>query len=195
MQIEFNPFPKIARLTRNCVITEKLDGTNAQIYITESGDFLCGSRTRWITPEQDNYGFAAWAYAHKEELLKLGPGAHFGEWWGKGIQRNYGIAEKRFSLFNTRRWCLSNQEPKLIRNTTKMQERLPSCCSLVPELYVGLFSTDRILKELDTLRLNGSYAAPGFMNPEGIVIYHEAAGILFKKTLEKDEEPKSISTH
>jgi hypothetical protein len=28
---------------------------------------LVGSRTRWITPEQDNYGFARWAMEQKKE--------------------------------------------------------------------------------------------------------------------------------
>src|SRR5882724_293770 len=102
--MEFTEFNKIARLSRNCVVTEKLDGTNASIVIGEAGEFLVGSRTRWITPEDDNYGFARWAHTHKEELLTLGPGQHFGEWWGNGIQRKYGLSEKRFSLFNTARW-------------------------------------------------------------------------------------------
>ena len=69
--MEFQEFPKIARLTRECTITEKIDGTNASIYIGENGEFLVGSRSRWITPEEDNYGFAKWALANKEELLKL----------------------------------------------------------------------------------------------------------------------------
>jgi len=36
----------------------------------------------------------------------------------------------------------------------------------------------------------GSLAAPGFMNPEGIVSYHIAGNTGFKKTIEKDSEPK-----
>lgn len=28
------------------------------------------------------------------------------------------------------------------------------------------------------------------MKPEGIVVFHVAGGYLFKKTIEKDEEPK-----
>ena len=47
---------------------------------------------------------------------------------------------------------------------------------------------------IDGLRRNGSVAAPGFLKPEGIVIWHEAARQYFKKTLEKDDVPKSIST-
>lgn len=180
--MEFEGFPKIARLNRNCIITEKLDGTNASIFIGSDGQFLIGNRTRWITPEQDNYGFAKWATANKEELLKLGEGHHFGEWWGQGIQRNYSKQEKVFSLFNTSRW-----------NDEALR---PSCCSIVPTLYEGAFADNGVLKGIKTslncLQTEGSKAAPGFMKPEGIIVWHEAARQLFKVTLEKDEEPKGL---
>ena len=109
--MEFTEFPKMARLSREVIVTEKIDGTNAQVCIGEDGSMLAGSRTRWITPQDDNHGFAAWVEAHREELLTLGPGRHFGEWWGSGIQRGYGLKEKRFSLFNARRWCQHGAEP------------------------------------------------------------------------------------
>jgi hypothetical protein len=183
--IEFKEFPKIARLSRGCVITEKIDGTNASVYVPElpgeAGDrpFLVGSRSRWITPEDDNYGFARWAYDHTEELLQLGPGHHFGEWWGSGIQRCYGLqkGEKRFSLFNVARW-------------TRPEVVLPACCSLVPVLYSGPFGIDAVDNALADLRTTGSKAAPGFMDPEGVVVYHQASRTLFKKTLKDDEAPK-----
>ena len=177
--MEFESFQKMARLSREIIITEKLDGTNAQICIGEDGSFQVGSRTRWITPENDNFGFAAWAYANKDELMQLGHGRHFGEWWGQGIQRRYGLEEKRFSLFNVSRW--DNPEDR------------PRCCDIVPTIYRGMFSQEAIESALDSLRLLGSSAAIGFMNPEGIIVYHCAAGIGFKKTLEKDESPKSKS--
>lgn len=201
--LEFQDFPKMARLSREVIVTEKIDGTNAQICIEETGDaeerdaWLCdpftvagvesgcgamrirvGSRTRWITPHQDNFGFATWVEQNKEELFKLGPGRHFGEWWGAGIQRKYGLDHKRFSLFNTSRW-----EDDAVR---------PACCHVVPVLYKGVFSTVEIEEALHKLRLDGSVAAPGFGNPEGIVAYHVAAGVGFKKTIEKDESPKSL---
>lgn len=176
MSMPFKGFPKIARLSREIIVTEKLDGTNAQICITDGGQFLAGSRTRWITPENDNYGFARWAYENKDELMQLGVGSHFGEWWGQGIQRNYGLAEKRFSLFNTYRW--NKDTPP------------PLCCQTVPVLYQGVMDEFCIGKALDDLDTYGSAAAPGFMKPEGIIIYHTAAGICFKKTIEKDEQPK-----
>jgi hypothetical protein len=173
---EFVTFNKIARLSREIVITEKIDGTNASIYIGEDGEFLTGSRNRWITPESDNAGFARWAAEHKESLLELGVGRHFGEWWGQGIQRNYGLKEKRFSLFNVSKWS----------------DVRPACCGVVPVLYRGIFDTQVIQDVLDDLAEHGSYAAPGFMNPEGIVIFHTASGVLFKKTIKNDETPKSL---
>lgn len=178
----FQPFPKMARLTRGCVITEKLDGTNAQIFISADGQSIrAGSRNRWISPTDDNYGFAGWVESNRDELLKLGPGRHFGEWWGAGIQRRYGFAgpnAKFFSLFNTGRW-LTNPD-------------LPLCCNVVPLLYAGVFNDAAVERTLDLLRLKGSTASPGFMQPEGIVVFHSASQTLFKKTIEHDSEPKEV---
>lgn len=177
---DFEPFEKIPRLSREVVVTEKIDGTNACVYISEGGEFACGSRSRWITPMDDNYGFAKWAHDNRDNLLLLGPGLHFGEWWGQGIQRNYSQPCKRFSLFNTSRW---------------LDDALrPACCDVVPVLYSGLLDDFGVMKgvkaAIKQLQEQGSAAAPGFMRPEGVVIYHTAARIYFKKTLEKDEEWK-----
>ncbi len=200
-EITFEKFTKIPRLTRECIITEKIDGTNAQIYIVslntntniindfiqknwiviENGYFtygiLVGSRNKWLSPNKDNYGFASWVNENKNELIKLGPGRHYGEWWGLGIQRRYDQEEKHFSLFNVHMW----------------KDDRPSCCSIVPVLYEGIFSTlivDSVLKDLEK---HGSYASPSFMEPEGIVIYHIASGHLYKKTIKNDSVPKGIS--
>jgi len=172
----FIPWPKIPRLNRTCTITEKLDGTNASIFISDTGEFLVGSRSRWITPQNDNYGFAAWAYKNKDELMLLGAGHHFGEWWGVGIQRRYNVDQKIFSLFNTKRW--TKETPP------------PACCRVVPVIAVGMFSTQLVESCLNLLKGHGSIAAPGFMRPEGLVVYHHAANQYLKVTIEKDEEPK-----
>ena len=176
----FEGFPKIARWSREVIITEKIDGTNASIWVNDMGtDLLAGSRSKWLLPgEPDNFGFRAWVEANKQELLKLGPGHHFGEWWGAGIQRRYGLKEKRFSLFNVSRWTA---------------ETAPVGCSVVPVLWQGPADmlTGAIELALARLRTEGSLAASGFMQPEGIVIYHVAGKALFKKTLEKDDQPKS----
>lgn len=193
--MEFIKFPKMARLSREVIVTEKIDGTNACIAIDEHGVMRVGSRTRWITPENDNYGFARWAYAHQDELMTLGCGRHFGEWWGNGIQRGYGLKEKRFSLFNVSRWALFGSEPEEMDtgnpNIIEHQHVLPECVGLVPVLYRGIFNTEKIDAVLNDLALNGSSAAPGFMRPEGVVVFHVAGNVGFKKTIEKDEQPKS----
>ena len=195
---EFAPFPKMPRLRRECIITEKIDGTNACVKITENGLLFAGSRSRWITPADDNFGFAKWVLEHRDELMQLGPGTHFGEWWGSGIQRGYGLpkGEKRFSLFNTIRWCLASDEPQLIPSADprieKYQERLPKCCGLVPVLSRGLFNTVLVDLCLRDLMECGSAASPGFMKPEGVVCYHVAGNFGFKATIEKDEEPKGL---
>lgn len=202
MLLEFEKFNKIARLNRQIVVTEKIDGTNAQIAILDRSEvdqsvldhptvpfmsvslngedylIIAGSRNRWISSKSDNFGFARWVSTNREQLVTgLGIGRHYGEWWGSGIQRRYDLNEKRFSLFNTNRWNDSN---------------LPDICSVVPVLYSGLFSQDAIDATLEHLRTYGSVAAPNFMRPEGIVVWHTAARTLFKVTLENDEVPKSL---
>ena len=184
---EFKKFNKIPRLSRECVVTEKIDGTNGVIYIGENGEFLTGSRSRWITPEVDNHGFSRWAYEHKDELMELGVGFHYGEWWGQGIQRGYGLTEKRFSLFNSGRWVKFTGDPILKEG----QEYCPDCCYVVPILYQGLFDTITFEGILKVMKEQGSIASKGFMRPEGIVIYHKQGNLYFKKTIEKDEEHKS----
>lgn len=167
----FQPFAKIPRIKKDMVITEKIDGTNAQIQITDTGQVLAGSRNRYITPDNDNYGFAWWVKENESELLKLGEGRHFGEWWGQGIQRRYDLTEKRFSLFNVGRWNNDNK---------------PACCHVVPTLFEGPFDTENYELALELLRAVGSVAAPGFMNPEGIVIYH--CGNLYKRTFDENHK-------
>ena len=173
--MEFRVFPKIPRLFREMIITEKIDGTNASIHVSADGlQIQFASRNRFITPIDDNFGFAMWGQQNVTELLKLGPGSHYGEWWGVGIQRGYELSERRFSLFNVSKWA----DPAL----------KPKCCSIVPILYEGLFCTETIDGVLKSLSQYGSRAVPNYMKPEGIVIYHKAAGSMFKVTLEGDKK-------
>ena len=195
----FEPFGKIARLNRDVIISEKLDGTNALVEIGQwpngrdvelpdqeniiasaNGLFmLAGSRTRYITPGKttDNFGFAAWVQTNADQLWTLGPGKHYGEWFGQGIQRGYGLKEKRFALFNVSRW-------------TDAAVR-PACCHVVPTLLTGPFTTEMTNMAVAMLRLNGSYAVSAFTPAEGIVIYHTASKQLYKVTLDGDGVPKS----
>jgi hypothetical protein len=193
------------------IVTEKLDGTNASVMVVPklekeldgwpsdmamAGDveggvvqnyLYAGSRKRFINPDNDNFGFARWVCDNAEELIKLGPGTHFGEWWGKGIQRGYDLDEKRFSLFNVMRWADSHSHEG---DLAPKQSVAPACCHVVPVIYHGPFDLERVEFELDYLKKRGSWAVDGFMNPEGIMIYHTAANQIFKKTFDGDEHGK-----
>ena len=185
---EFKEFKKIPRLSREMIITEKIDGTNGVIYIDDYNNLFVGSRTRWLDEHNDNFGFYKWVMRNKEALLKLGTGYHYGEWWGKGIQRGYNLQERRFSLFNVSRWKKDKEIPLL-----EKQEYCPDCCDVVPVLHAEVFNTEVINQILEELKRNGSSASPGFMKPEGVVVYHVAGNILFKKTIDNDTQPKSVS--
>lgn len=167
--IEFKPWPKIIRIEnkRKPVFTEKIDGTNACVVIDDFGKIAAQSRNRLICPNNDNYGFAKWVQDNKEDLLTLGPGHHYGEWWGRGIGRNYGQTERFFSLFNTRRWGPHNP------NT-------PKCCNVVPILPVS-----NTLEAIEYLRDNGSLLIPGWIKPEGAVMYEPDTDTYFKIIMDK----------
>ncbi len=199
--IEFKPWPKISRIDKPVVVTEKIDGTNAQVTIIDLAEhswqveeinryidltpelelppipitaqigalaILAGSRKRWITPEDDNFGFARWVEQNATDLVHLGPGTHYGEWWGKGIQRGYDLDHKRFSLFNTDKWS----------------EVRPACCDVVPVLYKGSLDTDLLLDVQSHLWFSGSAAAPGFKPPEGVMVYLTGPGVYLKAPFE-----------
>jgi hypothetical protein len=203
---DFPKFKPIPRLHREVTLTEKIDGTNGLIDIQWADDpdytpthdvvmyvkwedrnyaIAAGSRSRWIWPGMDNHGFAGWVFANADALVStLGVGTHYGEWWGSGIQRGYGLqkGEKRFSLFNSGRW------------TSDMLTAVPGL-GVVPILATGNGSELNLLVQqaLTDLQMHGSWVAPGFMRPEGVVAYHKAANSFFKVTCEKDDEWKGKS--
>lgn len=187
---DFESFEKIPRLNRQVVVTEKIDGSNVQVYITDDGLLYAGSRNRWIEPgkQTDHFGFAAWVQENAEELMQLGPGRHFGEWYGQGIARKYGLDRKKFALFNVGRW---RGESLVVRDDYDELVLPPAVCDVVPVLdIINGFDTEAIERSLDRLRQFGSVAEPGFMRPEGVVLFHTQSRRLFKVTLENDEKPK-----
>lgn len=205
--IEFTEFDKISRLNREVMVTEKIDGTNGQVHIRlaegselemgydtqiEVDGLPCyiraGSRNRWVLylGSDDNSGFGRWVHQHAHELAALGAGAHFGEWWGLGIQRKYGVPEKRWSLFNVGRWV---QEGSMPGPMGEKQSYAPKCCHVVPVIGIGT-GFDIVYQSIEKLKAEGSVAAPGFMKPEGVVAFHTHSRTLFKMTIEKDTEHK-----
>jgi hypothetical protein len=55
---------------------------------------------------------------------------------------------------------------------------------VVPVLHSGEFSTDAVESAMLKLATYGSVAVPGFMFPEGVVVYHSASRTSFKKTFD-----------
>lgn len=170
----FKSWGKIPRYTGTINVTEKIDGTNAQIHITSDGKVFTGSRNRWCTPDNDNYGFSTWVHDNIEEIKKLGVGRFYGEWWGEGIGRGYGIRGKCFTLFSGQK--IAKLPDMMIQNNP-----------FVPVIYRGKCPTGTIERVMQELWDKGSSVSPGFMRPEGIIIYHEDSRALYKKTFEKDE--------
>lgn len=175
--MEFKEFEKIERIGKlKMFITQKIHGTNAQvcIYVNENGDTVlkCGSRSRWITPEDDNYGFARHVHDNSEQYIeKLGVGRHFGEWCGPGINSGEGLGEKIFVLFDF--WKHPPEKP------------LPPKTVVVPVLYKGAIDFSAIDTTMDALKLSGSILCPGFMRPEGVVI--TVGDIRYKKVFNSEE--------
>lgn len=176
-EVKHIEFPKIGRLSKaTCYVSEKIDGTNSAIRIEGNEIVAIQSRNCLIDSNRegmkDNYGFAAWVRANEKTLIEdLGDGLHFGEWWGPGINRGYGLREKMFSLFDTRHsgrtWLTSN-------------------LSVVPLLATTQFNNVSFNQILNDLRANGSYASPGFMCPEGIIVFVYDVQKYFKILLEND---------
>lgn len=204
--MEFEPWPKIHRLFRDILVTEKIDGTNGCIVIepieydgtagsvVPDGSLFGGggmpgivvdghvvyaqSRKKILSPGKatDNFGFAGFVRESATELFDaLGPGRHYGEWYGSGIQRNYGLDHKRFALFNAERW---------------RDQPLPQPLETVPILYDGVFSQRAIEIRVDHLRNHGSRTAPGFKPAEGVVVYHKQGNVAFKVTCDNDYQSK-----
>lgn len=207
MTIEFQPWPKTPRLFRDIVITEKVDGTNSAVIIEEvmfddpseidpnvlavidRGPYryavAAQSRNRLITPGKttDNHGFARFVEENAEKLVDLlGPGRHYGEWWGKGIQGRYRVQFKGFALFNTEKhdglytWF----------SDTSIGDVLVEA---MPVLYKGPYSEQRIRETLSELSADGSVVSP-FDSAEGIVVFHTQSRKVYKVTLDNNDKGK-----
>lgn len=210
----FPGMPPTARLHRPWIITEKINGTNGLIAISndlataesigwpmplanytvldESNDLgwqrigvWAGSKNQWLGPDGDNFGFGGWVKENAVLLADLlGPGLHRGEWWGSGIQTGYDLPK--------------GEKRFSFFNTSRWDDR-----SLLLDLDIGLDVVPKIHDNVDGHDLNeaviaslalleqfGSLASPGFMRAEGIVAFQPASQTSFKATIHNDEIPK-----
>jgi len=107
--------PSIPKPTITFHGTVKIHGTNASVAFNAKDGIWYQSRENIITPEQDNAGFAFYAESNKDAFMRI---IHdvaaendidmhkntitvYGEWAGKGIQKNVAVSEleKTFYLF------------------------------------------------------------------------------------------------
>jgi hypothetical protein len=199
--MEFKSWPSIPRLSKEKVtVTEKIDGSNSCVRIRPfnidddranqvdtvsiDGDqytIWAQSRKRLLQPvkEKDNFGFARWVYDNAHSLVGvLGSGDHYGEWWGLGIQRGYGLKEKRFSLFNAPRWY------ETLHHTEARSEI--ANLYIVPTLFAGQFYDLDVTGLRDDLDQNGSKAVSGFKS-EGMVVYLRELNASYKVLLENND--------
>lgn len=189
--MEFKEYSKIPRLDKILMhITQKIHGTNAAVCVYNVGTeeapeykVHAQSRTRIITPLSDNYGFAAFVSENAQEMIeKLGPGIHYGEWAGPGINSGEGLKEKTFILFD--HWRYPADRP------------LPPKTVVVPVLYSGELKAGKIEECQEDLKANGSKLVPGFMRPEGIVV--TIGGARYKCVFEAEEtgwrKPDKVKT-
>ena len=178
----FKAWGKIPRFeNEEYCFREKIDGTNGCVLVLDQDhellqgalfaepieqigrDYIWAqSRTRFVHPGDDNFGFAGWVREHAAELVKLGQGYHYGEWWGRGIQRGYEQTDRHFSLF----YYPTALPTDVVRH--------------VPTIKAGSLAEAR-----QVLIDGGSLAQPGFMQPEGVVMYASAAKVYYKSIISK----------
>jgi len=170
-ELKYPSFPSIERIENiRCFINEKIDGTNGMIEITKDA-LRFGSRNTYLSSKEDNHGFYKFCkeyitYPVSDIIIRrlypnnppTYPVRIYGEWFGKGIQRTYGLKARYFMPFNPYH-----------------ADALTYCG--VPyivypaELYSGKFSVSQLELCMDDLKLRGSKVIEDYMNPEGVVIY------------------------
>lgn len=180
----FPAYPKTKRLESETItISEKIDGTNGLIrvrtHLDGTKDILAGSRSKWLftdgTKTWDNHGFGQWVRDNELELSKLPDGDHYGEWYGRGINRNYGMKDRKFMLFNRERYV--------------NLEEIPNCVELETVLFnnASIYGIDVVINGLEIeMDEKGSTHVPGFDRPEGLILRFKLAGKVYKEIFSKD---------
>ena len=171
------------------------DGT-VKLVDCESGEMFAvaaQSRKRLISPQDDNFGFARWVHENAHALVEvLGEGRHFGEWWGSGIQRGYGLknGEKYFSLFNVSRWNEKDEDTdQLLPHGKAELAKVPQLRTVPLLATTETFDTEHVNWILSLLESEGSQAVDHLWDAEGVIVYHTASGQVYKAFC--NDDPKS----
>lgn len=206
--VSYPSFSSIERLENiYCVISEKIDGTNGLIQIDYKYDWngqryddhlvQFGSRNRYITTTDDNAGFANYFTPHiasictlAESLINYGDNDNpkqdwpiyiYGEWFGKGIQRGYGLDEKYFMPFSS------------FYAEHMIKAGIPNI--MMPNImYTGKFSLEVVDNCMNRLTSGGFHTLiTNYDYPEGVVIYFPKYNFRLKQTFEGSKWERNIT--
>lgn len=219
---QFKSWGSTPRWHKGLHVTEKIDGTNAGVSVqgfskgtapefATDGLVVAGvdcdyvvraqSRKRIITPQNDNFGFAAWVWENADGLANLlGYGYHYGEWYGEGIQKNpLAVSGRRWALFNTWHW---GSKPNLDRLRMVDIPGLTTVPVLHDEQQDGPADYMTIPAIIEGLKAGGS-RADGYMTlreahkmdfhvegPEGIIVWQRETRQRYKILLREDDKHK-----
>lgn len=128
----------------------KLDGTNAAVIISPNAstnpvaapraEVLAQSRTKIITPSDDNMGFARWVKSQEDAWSRLALDDRevivFGEWAGSGIQKNVAVSQISKKIFAV--FCVLLRSPdtgEIVSVKTDPRE-IESFVFDVPNVYI-----------------------------------------------------------
>lgn len=155
------------------------------------------SRRRVIAPgkSHDNHGFAGWVRTNAQKLVDvLGEGTHFGEWYGRRIQRGYDVPEelghggRYFALFNVGRWGEHQAQLEAAVEGLTVVPTLDTYDTLAVQPWLNFLM--RRLKNYGS-RATG---AEGYPDPEGVVLFHTHSYGLYKVTFEHDDVGKGYGS-
>jgi len=149
--------------------TVKLHGTNASIHHSSDDNVICQSRTRVITPEVDNAGFASFVAENRNAVLEICKEARekneiapekdlviYGEWIGPGIQKGMAInslPERQWVIFGFK--VIDGEDQQFIDYTPEYEDRFKE------QNIFSIFDGDMTLIRVD------------FDNPESSLSYIE----------------------
>jgi len=180
---QFKAYPKTRRLTDvYAFISEKIDGTNGVLFV-DGSRVVAGSRSKWLVDDGskswDNHGFGAWVKENEVILSQLPDGFHYGEWYGRGINRNYGLKDRRFMLFNRMRYL---ELLELMPSLYKVLELE----TILSQINIMDVQAQLAIHKRELMHESGSRHVRGFKRPEGVMVRIPAADKVFKVVWDKD---------
>jgi len=136
LELTGEPLPRVTYRAK-----VKVDGTNGAIHaLPTAPGFAAQSRTRILVPDDDNYGFAAWAHGAAASFCaglhaRLGRAVVYGEWCGRGIQKRTAVSRVERNVFAVFAMQLGDPARDTVRIVVE-PERLRALLPEHPDVFV-----------------------------------------------------------